>query len=85
VRIRDCPGHTIFFKLFSGVLEAEMASLSLMLYKLLTCHPLTVFLRRPSELMTRFIGLIFENIIKITGPAMRLALVYFIFFTFSLP
>ena len=52
-----------------------MAPLSLLLYKLFTCHPITIFERFPQPLLKKLIDFVVDNILRLMGPAMGMALV----------
>uniref|UniRef100_A0A915LHB8 Exportin-4 n=1 Tax=Meloidogyne javanica TaxID=6303 RepID=A0A915LHB8_MELJA len=61
--------------LFSDmVLDHEMVSLSLVIYKLFTCHPILIFERFPDELLHRFVDFVAKNILKLTQPTIFLAM-----------
>ncbi|KAL3110063.1 hypothetical protein niasHT_015666 [Heterodera trifolii] len=62
-------------QLFSGlVLDHEMASLSLIIYKLLSCQPIPVFKRFPADLLRSFVEFVSSNIVTLVEPSMQLAL-----------
>uniref|UniRef100_A0A915PD20 Exportin-4 n=1 Tax=Meloidogyne floridensis TaxID=298350 RepID=A0A915PD20_9BILA len=56
------------------VLDHEMVSLSLVIYKLFTCHPILIFERFPDELLHRFVDFVAKNILKLTQPTIFLAM-----------
>uniref|UniRef100_A0A914HYN3 Exportin-4 n=1 Tax=Globodera rostochiensis TaxID=31243 RepID=A0A914HYN3_GLORO len=62
-------------QIFSGtVFDHEMASLSLIVYKLFSCQPIPVFKRFPAELLRNFVEFVATNTITLIEPAMQLAL-----------
>ncbi|KAL7075491.1 hypothetical protein ACQ4LE_005364 [Meloidogyne hapla] len=62
-------------ELFSDlVLDHEMVSLSLVIYKLFTCHPILIFERFPDDLLHCFVDFVAKNILKLTQPTMCLAM-----------
>ncbi|CAK5080251.1 unnamed protein product [Meloidogyne enterolobii] len=66
---------TQMIDLFSDmVLDHEMVSLSLVIYKLFTCHPILIFERFPDELLHRFVDFVAKNILKLTQPTIFLAM-----------
>jgi len=64
------------------VLDHEMVSLSLVIYKLFTCHPILIFERFPDELLHRFVDFVAKNILKLTQPTIFLAMVFYFIFNF---
>jgi len=59
---------------FRGILDHEMLPLSVIVYKLFTYHPIIIFKRFPTDLLTALVSFVASTTLRLSGPAMELAL-----------